>query len=187
MQCRVCRQDNPSEASFCGKCGAVLATTKESVIPVAVPAPPMVSPAVQTEYVGFWVRFVAFIIDSIIVGGIYSLFYFLLYAVVFADLYTPLLSVFWFPIPWLLPYLYYWLFIGLRGQTLGKMAVGIKVVNAKGEKPGLGLAALREILGKLISSIVIYLGYLWIAFDNEKQGWHDKIASTHVVRVESGK
>jgi len=41
-----------------------------------------------------------------------------------------------------LPWLYYWLFIGLKGQTLGKMAVGIKVVNAEGYMPGLGIAAL---------------------------------------------
>ena len=48
-------------------------------------------------------------------------------------------------------------------------------------------AALREILGKFISSAVFCLGYLWIAIDKEKRGWHDSIASTHVVKVEPGK
>ena len=84
-----------------------------------------------------------------------------------------------------MPWLYHWLFIGLKGQTLGKMAVGIKVVNARGSIPGLGDAALREILGKIVSTIVICLGFLWIIWDGRKQGWHDKIAKTYVVRVES--
>ena len=81
--------------------------------------------------------------------------------------------------------LYYWLFTGLRGQTPGKMVVGIKVVGAQGNGLGLGVAALREIAGKLISTIALCVGFLWIAFDDDRQGWHDKIASTHVVRVKS--
>ena len=85
----------------------------------------------------------------------------------------------------LVPWLYYWLFTGLKGQTLGKMAVGIRVVNAEGSVPGLGMAALREIPGKIVSSIVICLGFFWIIWDVRKQGWHDKIAKTYVVRVES--
>ena len=83
------------------------------------------------------------------------------------------------------PWLYFWLFTGLKGQTPGKMAVGIKVVDARGEKPGLGVAALREILGKLISGLIFCLGYLLIAIDKEKRGFHDDIAGTHVVKVES--
>ena len=63
------------------------------------------------------------------------------------------------------------------------MAVGIKVVNYQGDRPGLGSAALREVLGKLISAVVLYIGFFWIAGDRQKQGWHDKIASTHVVKV----
>jgi hypothetical protein len=54
-------------------------------------------------------------------------------------------------------------------------------------RPGLVGAALRKILGKLISSITLFVGFLWIAFDSNKQGWHDKIASTYVVKVKSRK
>ena len=67
------------------------------------------------------------------------------------------------------------------------MLVGIKVVNAKGDKPDLIGAALREIVGKLLSSIIFYLGFLWILVDSRKQGLHDKIGSTFVVKVESKK
>jgi len=63
------------------------------------------------------------------------------------------------------------------------MVLSIKVFNTEGNKPGLGTAALREIVGKTISTLVIYLGFLWIAFDMKKEGWHDKIAGTCVVKV----
>ena len=87
-------------------------------------------------------------------------------------------------IDFLLAFLYYILLTGTRGQTLGKMALGIKVVREEGLPPGLGYAALREFPGKLISSIALLLGFLWIIWDRDKQGWHDKIAGTHAVRVQ---
>ena len=179
MQCRICGQDNPPEASFCGKCGAVLATTTEPAATPAVTVPPTVAPVVQAEYMGFWIRFVAAIIDAIILGAIFTI---LSLPAFTGAMFFPFRFL-WFPLPWL----YYWLFTGLKGQTPGKMAVGIKVVNAEGSIPGLVTAALREILGKFISSAAFCLGYLWIAIDTEKRGWHDSIASTHVVRVESEK
>jgi len=67
------------------------------------------------------------------------------------------------------------------------MAVGIKVVNAQGNRPTLRVAALREVLGKLISTIVLCLGFLWIDRDKQKQGWHDRIAGTYVVKVVKAK
>ena len=116
---------------------------------------------------GFWIRFPAAWIDSVLtvlvaailepIGGLQGL--------------GALLSV-----------LYYVLFTGLKGQTLGKMALGIKVVDAKGDVPGVGRAALREIVGKFVSAIVILLGYLWVGWDRQKRGWHDHIAGTYVIR-----
>ena len=172
MQCKICGQDNPPEARFCANCGATLVARVEPPSAVAIPSPPPAAPEVAVEYMGFWIRFGAAIIDFIAIAVISSMLRFFAYGP------ASLLVIF---IPWL----YYWLFTGLKGQTPGKMAVGIKVINAQGDRPGLGCAALREILGKLISTIVIYIGFLWIAFDNSKQGWHDKIASTYVVKVES--
>ena len=78
---------------------------------------------------------------------------------------------------------YYVALTGLKGQTLGKMALGIMVVNAQGEAPGIRRAAFRGIVGKLVSEIVIFLGYLWIGWDEKKRGWHDRIARTYVVRA----
>jgi uncharacterized RDD family membrane protein YckC len=178
MKCKVCGQDNPPEAGFCGNCGSVLTSKVEPAVPAAVPSPPPAVPGVQAEYMGFWIRFVAAIIDAVILGAVISLF-FIPYSISSGSHYFFPFRLFGFP----LPLLYHWLFTGLKGQTPGKMVVVIKVVDAKGEKPGLGIAALREILGRFISGAAFCLGYLWIAIDKEKQGWHDMIASTHVVKI----
>ena len=162
MRCESCGHDNPPEARFCANCGSSLAPAVELPVPGVEPA----APEVAVEYMGFWIRFAAAIIDGIIISLIVSLISFVFVPFAFGIL---------------LLWLYYWLFIGLKGQTLGKMAVGIKVVDAAGSVPGLGRAALREIPGKIVSTIAICLGFLWIIWDEQKQGWHDKIASTYVV------
>ena len=56
-------------------------------------------------------------------------------------------------------------------------------MNQHGQVPGVGRAALREVVGKLVSTIGLLLGFLWIAFARRKQGWHDKLAGTCVVRA----
>jgi uncharacterized RDD family membrane protein YckC len=67
---------------------------------------------------------------------------------------------------------------------LGKKALKIKVIKLdSGQAPGYGGAALREIIGKLVSSFVFGLGYLWAIWDSRKQTWHDKIAGTVVVKI----
>jgi uncharacterized RDD family membrane protein YckC len=69
------------------------------------------------------------------------------------------------------------------GQTLGKMAVGIRVLGPDGQNPGFWRAVLRETIGKFISGCVLALGYFWMLWDEGQQTWHDKIASTEVVRA----
>lgn len=86
---------------------------------------------------------------------------------------------------WLVGPLYWWLMTGLNGgRTLGKMAMGTKVVNEDGRAPSLLTAFMREVIGKFVSAIVLGLGFIWILFDSKFQGWHDKIAGTYVIRVE---
>jgi uncharacterized RDD family membrane protein YckC len=70
-----------------------------------------------------------------------------------------------------------------RGQTLGKMAMGIRVVGPDGNHPSFWRAALREVIGKWISQLILNLGYLWMLWDPEQQTWHDKIAGTTVDRA----
>lgn len=68
------------------------------------------------------------------------------------------------------------------GATLGKMICHIRVVEVGTSATlSLGKALLREIIGKPLSSLFLYLGYLWILIDPQGRSWHDKIAGTHVV------
>lgn len=72
---------------------------------------------------------------------------------------------------------------GPRGQTLGKMATGIRVIDTSTGGPiGYGRAFVRYI-GRILSAIVILLGYLWMLWDSERQCWHDKLAGDYVVPV----
>lgn len=82
----------------------------------------------------------------------------------------------------LMDMIYFIWFHGTVGQTLGKKLCGLRVIRISGEKMTLGIAFLRWV-GYLISGIFFFLGFIWIAFDDRKQGWHDKIALTLVVRV----
>lgn len=66
------------------------------------------------------------------------------------------------------------------GQTSGMMLGGIKVTSVTGARPTLWQALLRYI-GFFVSAIPLALGFLWVAFDRRRQGWHDKIARTYVV------
>ena len=60
--------------------------------------------------------------------------------------------------------------------------MGLKVIDETGSNIGYGKSFLREIVGKIVSGLVFNLGYVWVAFDDKKQGWHDKIAGTYVVK-----
>jgi len=75
-------------------------------------------------------------------------------------------------------------FIGKFGATPGKKAMKIKVVEVNSnQNPGYLKAFLRETIGKFISSLIFFVGYLWVIWDKDKQAWHDKIAGTVVVNV----
>ncbi|MGH2943907.1 MAG: RDD family protein [Solirubrobacteraceae bacterium] len=70
---------------------------------------------------------------------------------------------------------------GAKGQTLGKMMVGIRVIDlAQGGPIGYGRGFIRYI-GRIVSSIPFGLGYFWMLWDREKQTWHDKMAGCVVV------
>jgi len=61
--------------------------------------------------------------------------------------------------------------------------VGIRIVNHSHENPGRSKALKREVTGKLLGSIPMYLGFAWILWGSERRGWHDHIAKTHIIKV----
>src|SRR5262249_40024815 len=73
------------------------------------------------------------------------------------------------------------LLAGLNGQTAGMRILGIRIARTNGAPFTIKDAALRHLVGYPVSSIVFFLGFLWMLWDRSQQGWHDKIARTIVV------
>jgi len=74
---------------------------------------------------------------------------------------------------------------GLTVVLIGGIVFGLQVVRADGRPVDWSTAIVRA-LGCFLSLVVVGLGFIWIAFDDQRQGWHDKIAGTVVVRVPKG-
>ena len=125
-----------------------------------------------TDKIGFLTRALATIIDFVllaIVGGILS-------GILRMDGtggLSTLLGVAY--------YLYFWSSYG-HGQTLGNRALKIRVVKTDGSELTLVDGLIRYV-GRIISCIALFIGVIWVAFDPNKQGWHDKIAKTYVVKA----
>ncbi len=143
--------------------------------------------AMVQQYAGFWLRVVASLLDSVVVfilqlvcGVVLGASGALLGGFDKGDSSVAILI-------WLfttvLGLAYYIIFTGSCGQTLGKMALRIKVIRKDGSDLGYGGAALRETVGKFVSGIILGIGYLMVAFDERKQGLHDKIAGSYVVKL----
>ena len=88
-------------------------------------------------------------------------------------------------VQYLVPAIAVVLFWVYKSATPGKMVFGLRIVDAEtGEKPTTG-QFIGRYLGYLVSTIPLMLGILWVAFDKRKQGWHDKLAGTVVIRSRS--
>jgi uncharacterized RDD family membrane protein YckC len=143
--------------------------TDQTFAPPATPTPAPTPTALTAERAGFWIRFGASFVDG------------LLLAIVSVPLQLALKgpgSV----LALLVGIGYYTYFEGgERGQTFGKSALGIQVRDAGGAGPiGYTRAFLRYV-GRIVSSLPIFLGYFWMLWDPNKQTWHDKIANSVVV------
>jgi uncharacterized RDD family membrane protein YckC len=77
-------------------------------------------------------------------------------------------------------YIYLW---SKDGQTLGDTLFGNRIVTAEGTPPSLGGAIVRFV-GYVISAVALSLGFIWIAIDGKRQGWHDKMARTYVTQAD---
>jgi uncharacterized RDD family membrane protein YckC len=72
-----------------------------------------------------------------------------------------------------------------KGTTIGGIVIGLKVVRVDGDPVTFAVALVRA-LAAAFSIVVLFLGFLWIAWDAERQGWHDKIAGTVVLKLPRG-
>ena len=122
------------------------------------------------KYAGFWVRVAALLIDGLVLGAIgFILILFIKEPTIRSLVYI------------IISWLYAVFMITEYQATLGKMVVGLHVEKTDGGRVTLRQAFLREIIGKFISSIIIGIGYLMVAWTEKKQGLHDKIAGTVVL------
>jgi len=125
------------------------------------------------ELAGIAARFVASIIDSILIALIAAV----LIGVVLSQSGARLIEVAGLA----LPLIYHWYFwTRLDGQTPGKSALGIRVVKVDGSEIS-GTDALIRAIGYHVSAAICGLGYIWAIFDRNNQTWHDKLAGTYVV------
>jgi uncharacterized RDD family membrane protein YckC len=135
--------------------------------------------ALSARHAGFWIRVLAQLIDGAVlalVGGILTELSFHPRVLDLADTGpSAILSLLYFGL--------FWSKMG-GGQTVGMRFLGLQVVGIDGQPIGLRTAVIRW-LGLMVSLSVLFIGVLWVAFDPQKQGWHDKIASTYVVNVGS--
>ena len=140
--------------------------------------------------IGMWRRFFAQLVDSVLMsligGGLVGLGFYLAYDsnpnASIEQLLLEFDATMWVlnGAAILIAIIYYVGCWTLGGQTIGKWLVGIKVVGDDGNPPSFAAAGLRY-LGYLINNIVFSIGFLAVAFDKRKQGWHDKMANTFVV------
>lgn len=214
MFCSKCGANVPQGSTFCQNCGApVSASAAPPPSPAAPPpapqyAPPSQVPPVATAayappppqprvaYAGFWLRFVAFIIDAIILGVV-GFVVTLPFMVPFGlrDVlhgHGPMSPEDFFPmmatlmrvslIRTVLNYLYYALLESSAWQaTVGKKALGLYVTDLAGRRISFGRATGR-FFGKIISAITLFIGFIMAGFTEKKQALHDMMAGCLVLR-----
>jgi uncharacterized RDD family membrane protein YckC len=191
MAARYCSQCGApverSGASFCGQCGAALRPqmTTATIDDIGEPV-----------YAGFWIRFLALFLDGIVLslvvqplvfltgpgfefettenaaGELQSFTYnfdggdFAIAALIGTAIYVA----------------YFTIAIGRWGQTIGALAVSIRVVRPDGTPLSYGGALVRYV-GSWVSGLILWIGYLMMIWDSRKQTLHDKMAGSVVIKV----
>lgn len=136
----------------------------------------------EQQYAGFWIRFAAVLIDSVLLvivilvplSFIYGKEYWLgeQYIHGFWDVVlgyvVPIVATIWF-----------WLRFA---ATPGKMITHLKIVDAKTGNPLSSGQAIGRYFAYIPALLPLGLGLLWVGFDKKKQGWHDKLAGTVVIK-----
>ena len=169
MFCPQCGQENTAGAEFCQNCGYSLTGIPDSR---------------RIEYAGFWLRFVAWIIDYIIIS-IASFILYLPSLFMYSDITLselPTVGFYNMIVGIAVPWLYYAIMESSSKQaTLGKMVIGVIVTDESGNRISFARATGRH-FSKILSGIILLIGYIMIAFTGKKQGLHDIIAATLVVK-----
>jgi uncharacterized RDD family membrane protein YckC len=135
----------------------------------------------KIEYVGFWARVGASLVDTICLLLITVPPLWLISRWTQSDVANITAELLLY---WVAPALIV-IALWLRKQaTPGKMVISARVVDAATGEPLTARQALIRYLGYFVSAMPLCMGVVWVAFDSKKQGWHDKLARTVVVRAQ---
>jgi uncharacterized RDD family membrane protein YckC len=184
-----------ASARFCRNCGTPFADAGSA----PASSPPAAAPGIDAvpRWGGFWERFGAYVLDSVVVfvisiAATVVLSFVIAVVQVGAGESEDAAAIFveefilngFLLISNLLSFGYFILFWSHHGhgQTLGMRPLNLRVVRTDGGELSLGRAFIRFI-GFTLGSLVLFIGLIWAAFDSRKQGWHDKIADTYVVKT----
>jgi uncharacterized RDD family membrane protein YckC len=142
----------------------------------------------EVEYAGFWVRLGTTMIDVVLVMAITTPLLIAIYGWQYFDSDVTTRVVAGpadFLITWVAPAVAAIWFWRARQATPGKMALSLRIVDAEtGQTLSMKQSVIRY-FAYLVSMIPVFLGFVWIAFDRQKQGWHDKLAGSVVVRTKT--
>ena len=183
--CNQCGQQSNPGATFCTRCGGTL-------VPTGSPAMSQTFRP-SAAYAGFWIRFLAVIIDGLIMFAVMFPVRLILHlpmgfmATRHTNAFNPLMML---PLIFLsmaisaaANWIYEAYFLSSERQaTLGKMALGIKVTTDTGQRLSF-LQATGRHFAKYLSAMILLIGYIMAAFTDRKQALHDMIASTVVIKT----
>lgn len=134
------------------------------------------------EYVGFWPRVGASLIDTVLLGVIIWPILTAFYGESYWSSESFVRGPMDFLLSWVFPAVAVIIFWVTKQATPGKMAISAKIVDAEsGLSPSTG-QCIGRYLAYFLSMLPLFLGLIWVGFDGRKQGWHDKLAGTVVVR-----
>jgi uncharacterized RDD family membrane protein YckC len=209
MFCPKCGTQLADDAAFCSSCGQAIQRTPNAAYPSPAPPPPLqpqpveqrpAPPAWHTPqvsrppvaYAGFWLRLVAYIIDAMIlgivgVGAFFPLFRANIHAFtaenpweIYTSVSRPLLAIRLLAL--MLSWIYYASMESSTWQaTLGKKILGLKVTDLAGNRITFARASGR-FFGKILSGMILGIGFLMAGFTARKQALHDILAGCLVLR-----
>ncbi len=203
--CSKCGAQNSGTVQVCQNCGAALWPAATSVQPaqagppVYVPQPAVYVPAPSAPYAGFWIRVLAYIIDRIVIGIAATPFYVVLVLPSVLRIIHEAESSGGEPSPemifsiigsasifFIVAFVGYWLYEALLTAsswqgTVGKRVLRLKVTDEAGNRISFARSTGR-FFAKILSQVILWIGFIMVAFTDKKRGLHDMLAGTLVMR-----
>lgn len=133
------------------------------------------------RYCGFWRRFFASCIDSLLMGAVITLLGMAVYGMAYVDSDKKIHGTFDWLISYALPFAFY---VGMwvrYGGTPGKIWLNVKIVDIETRQPPSVGQAIGRYFAYILSTLPLFLGFFWMLWDRRKQCWHDKLTGVVVV------